>query len=186
VYSETVTITIEEVLHFNPHVELRKGSYAVENNICFCDSTYTLVAWDSILMTPPVWYTDSLMSNRIHEGNRIPIQPDSAGEYTIYAVREYNDSAYIKEVTYTAIAPTTNIHSPTSNNIQVYPNPVQDYVYIESDEIVQEVYVCNIQGNFVQTFSNTSTIPLQEIPAGTYTIYVITESSRHAQFLVKE
>ncbi|MFO7867704.1 MAG: hypothetical protein R6U95_00215, partial [Bacteroidales bacterium] len=38
VYSETATITIEEVLHFNPHVELRKGSHTVDNNICFCDS----------------------------------------------------------------------------------------------------------------------------------------------------
>ncbi|MFW5851677.1 MAG: T9SS type A sorting domain-containing protein [Bacteroidota bacterium] len=184
---DTTTILFEAVSDFSPKTKLKNETHPADSTICTRNSTYTFVVWDSIFMSSPIWYSDSLLNNYLHEGNTLTIQPDSTGEYSLFAVREYNDSSYITKVTYsvTEPTPTTNIHETKSNNIRIYPNPAKDYVYIESSEKIEHITIIN-NGTIIRSCSNSSTLSIQDLPVGIYTLHIFTEKSIYSEMIIKQ
>ena len=75
-------------------------------------------------------------------------------------------------------------------NVNVYPNPVTDFVSFKSDEVVKSVRVISLTGqvvvNAVPMASGVITIPVSNISAGTYIIQVETDADIRTSKFVKK
>ena len=79
----------------------------------------------------------------------------------------------------------------TSNNVTVYPNPVNDMLYIETETEVEEVVVYDIYGR-VQNLRNLKTqklrnsIDLSELKSGIYFVKINTEKGNIVKRIIKD
>jgi hypothetical protein len=79
----------------------------------------------------------------------------------------------------------------TSNNVTVYPNPVNDMLYIETETEVEEVVVYDIYGR-VQNLRNLETqklrnsIDLSELKSGIYFVKINTEKGNIVKRIIKD
>ena len=67
-----------------------------------------------------------------------------------------------------------------NNNIKIYPNPANDFIFVEGDEI-ESVAVYNSMGQLILDFSvvdNVSKISTTNLSAGLYTMKIITKTGR--------
>ena len=81
------------------------------------------------------------------------------------------------------------IASIEKNNIQVYPNPVNDILNIQSEQPVFEIVILDMHGAVVYR-ENTSGIfqkqlDLQALPKGVYVVKLTSASGTEIQELVK-
>ena len=60
-----------------------------------------------------------------------------------------------------------------ANVNSVYPNPTTGSVTIQHNQAIESVKVIGLQGNVVKVFSNTNTIDLSDLNAGTYMMNII-------------
>ena len=77
-------------------------------------------------------------------------------------------------------------HSTTFN---IYPNPVNDVLYIENSDIVEEVTIYNITGVIVyneRCTNNNVQVDIAELEAGAYIIKVRTENNETINRFVKK
>ena len=70
----------------------------------------------------------------------------------------------------------------------IYPNPVHDILTIDTEDIVNSVYVYNMFGQIVLQFAprdNHSVIDLAELPAGVYVVNVSAASFKKSLKIIK-
>ncbi|MBS1634947.1 MAG: T9SS type A sorting domain-containing protein [Bacteroidetes bacterium] len=67
---------------------------------------------------------------------------------------------------------TTNIETFTKENIRLYPNPVQNYLYIKSENIPEHITITDMKGNTVMQLesANEKTIQVETLSPGMYMI----------------
>jgi len=70
--------------------------------------------------------------------------------------------------------------------INVYPNPTNDIVYIESEEEIQSATVTDIKGTNMLTSTNSNSIDLSTLPHGLYFLQVSTTSQNSNIRIVKQ
>ena len=78
----------------------------------------------------------------------------------------------------------TSINELETKNINLYPNPTNDVLNIQTEENVQLVEVYNIQGAKVLV-DNRTQLNVSELPKGTYVINVITQNGISRSKFVK-
>ncbi len=66
-----------------------------------------------------------------------------------------------------------------SKNVNVYPNPVSQTLYIDSDEAIQSIKIFNSIGQLVKSESNSDTINVEELQKGIYIVYVYYQNGHH-------
>ena len=72
----------------------------------------------------------------------------------------------------------TGLPEPLSQaNAQIYPNPTNDFLYIQGIDPV-EVQVLNAKGQWVKTFENTHEIFVGDLPKGLYLIKAFLEDGK--------
>lgn len=77
-----------------------------------------------------------------------------------------------------------------SDNLQVYPNPAQDFIYIHDKQAVdKKVTLMNTTGAIVfsnrYNAANTITIPVQSLPRGVYILSIATDNGQATYRIVK-
>jgi len=82
---------------------------------------------------------------------------------------------------------TASTESFEENQLSVYPNPVKDIVYIQSDNLtVEEVTIYNLQGSqLITTKQNLETINTTTLSTGIYLLHVKTNKGLAKYKLVK-
>jgi len=72
-------------------------------------------------------------------------------------------------------------------SVQLYPNPVTDELYIQSDKPVQSVQIYNIQGQVVISESeNTHSVSMSRLSNGLYIVKTIVNDEVHITKIVKQ
>lgn len=131
-----------------------------------------LFAQQSVLNGIFTKYTVSKISN-----------PTIESDYTIVDGKLIFNSKgnYIVTMTNDAITPfvsviveinvgNVGISESSSFNIRIYPNPTNDYIYIESED-VPEIKLCSLDGKLLQNTHN-KTINLSSYPTGIYLLSI--------------
>jgi hypothetical protein len=73
------------------------------------------------------------------------------------------------------------------NNIIIYPNPVKDELNIQTEQIITQIVVLDLQGKVVKLQQgNSKTIDLQMLPMGNYIVRIHTETTIIPVKIVKQ
>lgn len=79
----------------------------------------------------------------------------------------------------------TGIEEISELNSLLYPNPATSTLNIETDEIIQSVSIFNLSGTLVQK-ETTKSFSVEALPAGVYTVSLISEKGIHTSRFIKE
>ena len=84
----------------------------------------------------------------------------------------------------------TGIHSESTVNLQVYPNPVKEMVYIKADnELLKTVAIYDQKGNLqvkeVNIQNEELALPVTQLSNGLYLLYIETETGNLVRKLFK-
>ena len=72
------------------------------------------------------------------------------------------------------------------NTLKIYPNPAQDYLYLDSDELIRGVEIFNLQGQFIQDCTlNCNYLNLKDLSPAIYMIKVLIGSKMYVTSVVK-
>jgi len=69
--------------------------------------------------------------------------------------------------------------------ILVYPNPVNDFVHIQHDDVIEKVTVFNNLGVKVLTINNTNTLDVSSLISGVYILSIGTSNNHFFQTIIK-
>ena len=95
------------------------------------------------------------------------------------------------EITKVEFKTTTESVAELDVNFNVYPNPVNDKLYVETDAEIEEVIIYDIYGR-VQNLRNSETqklrnsIDVTNLNSGVYFVKVVTEKGETVQRFVKK
>jgi hypothetical protein len=108
--------------------------------------------------------------------------------YQVRALFGNNKSAFTKEVCVTA---TADMIEEIDSKVEIYPNPVDDRLYIVTEDDVKEVVVYTITGVIVgqQSTDNrqqTLTIDLSDLKSGIYFVKINTEKGNIVKRIIKQ
>ena len=87
---------------------------------------------------------------------------------------------------------TSGIADITTVNFQIYPNPAQDEIFIQSELLIQEVEIYDISGRLVETLrarslpNNVQTINVSALPRGVYMLRIYTDKGLTNSKFMKE
>ena len=74
-----------------------------------------------------------------------------------------------------------------ANRFEVYPNPVENTLVIETDDIINEVEICNIVGISIMNLSeNYNNIDVTDFSEGVYFIRIRTDKGEVIKRFVKK
>lgn len=79
---------------------------------------------------------------------------------------------------------TIGLHENNQLNITVYPNPTNGIINIKTDMIVEEVIIFDMTGSLVMK-SNTTSLSVEHLVKGTYTICIKTNEGLHREKMIK-
>lgn len=81
-----------------------------------------------------------------------------------------------------------SINENKLNIISIYPNPVEDYLYIEilDNEIIESIMIFDIEGNFINYKKESNRkLNLSSISSGVYHIEIITNKNKYSKKIIK-
>ena len=84
---------------------------------------------------------------------------------------------------------TTAVKLTPAQTFKIYPNPVNSYVTVTSNDRINEVELLDISGKLIQKFkvqSDRYTIDTSKLPSGVYLLNGLTESGVVKGKFVKE
>lgn len=81
------------------------------------------------------------------------------------------------------------VDMPSVTQLRIFPNPVQDYLFVESNQNIKHISICTLTGNEIITIRPELTeikIELSKIPKGVYLITVkLTDNTNVSKKLIK-
>jgi hypothetical protein len=100
------------------------------------------------------------------------------GDYTAGVQAIYTSGSSTTQTIGFTITEASNIIITEQSSFTVYPNPVTDELHIQTDKIIKQIDVVDINGKVLKTwFGDSKTIDVQSIPAGNYVVRIHTENS---------
>ena len=104
----------------------------------------------------------------------------TAGAHTI--TKGDTTNLYFMSVSYT-----TGIQDAVVDNINLYPNPVLNSLYISTDATIQKVDIYSLTGMLMlQTAGNSKSIEMSRLSSGSYLVKVSTEHGLIKQLIIKK
>ncbi len=105
----------------------------------------------------------------------------------VVTVTDVNGCSSVDSVTVT-VSPQTGLDTTGFGRIQLYPNPANEWLIVKGlPDTPVIIHVYNILGLQVGTFSsngNTATLPVQDLPAGSYVLRMIIGQAGYANAFV--
>ena len=184
--TETVTICQGDSIQIGNNYQSTAGTYSV---------TYSAInGCDSIIETTLVVNPSELIhvDTTIYLGDSIFLQggyQSTQGTYYDTLTNQYNCDSIIE--TAVTIDSSVNVLSLYDDvNVRIYPNPLTDYLKIESPKEIQEVWVTNSIGAIVYRKTNLNktqvSINLQDLPKGAYFVSVSVGENKSTSLVVKK
>lgn len=72
------------------------------------------------------------------------------------------------------------LHTSTQQHLKIYPNPAQDFIYIDTDEPITFVNIYSILGNLITSAGTVSSIYVGDLPKGNYLMVIQLKNHREA------
>jgi len=106
----------------------------------------------------------------------------NSGEYLLSSwIDNPNQNIFYKVSQSTALYKPTGIQPVTENPAcMIYPNPVNDKIFIRSDSKIEKLYICDVLGKWVETPSYARlgdrglSLDVSDLPSGIYQMQVVT------------
>jgi len=113
---------------------------------------------------------------------RIGIVPDFEVKPTIEGIRNGIDEVLEFALNCNKLNELTTVkETPSNHNITIYPNPVQDFIYVSKrDDDITDLIIYDTKGNIVYNeyfFSNSNIVDCSKFPPGYYIVAIKAESS---------
>ncbi len=84
------------------------------------------------------------------------------------------------------VEPTTNTISKISKlNINVYPNPATTVVYVETNAVIENIIITNLQGSIVAKSELAHAVSLAHLPEGIYLLHATTNNGTITKKIIK-
>jgi hypothetical protein len=146
-------------------------------------------------LDPAAGYTDALAGSGTimlpASGNfsiTVPASSLAAGLIVQYGFSVYGvnanpvNEANLGSVVVTAASTTTSTSKLVNEQVEIFPNPVNDVLNIKSNTLYDQISILNLQGQLLKNFSsNTNSIDLSDLPSGTYIIELTNGSNKTIQ-----
>jgi hypothetical protein len=126
------------------------------------------------------WY-NYLNNNAVQAGNStFTLQP---GELRIYTT----DNTIVAPDIPNSFEYTSDVKDSDaeSNDIQVYPIPAKNEIFIKSKDPIRNVQIMALKGGMVKIAQNTDYVNIEDMPNGTYLVVVTTDKQQVAKKIVK-
>jgi M6 family metalloprotease-like protein len=111
----------------------------------------------------------------------------AAGVYTAtVTISGENDILQNFNVSFTVNEISSIADFTENDNQKLYPNPVQDVLYIETDEVIKHIEIITQSGQIVRTIEgNVNTIHVSNLPSGIYVIKITSDRGVSTKRIVK-
>lgn len=80
-----------------------------------------------------------------------------------------------------------NVEDMNAEEIQIYPNPSSDWVWIKSKNIISQIVVFDAIGNIIQSLNpnqSNAALSLEELPYGNYFVRIETDNTQYIKKIV--
>jgi len=142
-----------------------------------------------------IWFTDNYFGNFWIEGigneRKLFREHSPPGDEVILKCYYENNLLIYNNYKYDFLKPckypSMGIETYRNNNINIYPNPVNNTLNIENANnfYVNSIHLANIQGQIIKQFeSNSTKLDVSDIPSGFYFIKLSTSSGNIIQKIV--
>lgn len=129
-------------------------------------------------------FTPTFMNILVQWHNQDPVSPREIARNNAIYLRQGNRNPYVDHPEYVAAIWGLPLATPVYDkleNISVYPNPANDHkVYIESETVIDEIDLININGQIVQQIkkpnAQNNTYTLENLPSGFYFVKLNAEN----------
>ncbi|WP_187658705.1 T9SS type A sorting domain-containing protein, partial [Flavobacterium macrobrachii] len=152
--SQTMSITVTNGVNLNLAMEILTGSCSGASFVCDNSSSST--------------------NSEFYESNSFTI-----GETYYVRVFQTETSLVTSFFNICVQGPTLNIEENEINNFTIYPNPVTDFIEIDTNSIIKEVNLYTISGQLILR-SNQKRISTIQLPEGIYLIRIEDENGSFA------
>jgi hypothetical protein len=112
-------------------------------------------------------------------------QDEGTRLYKVDAVDNHGNVSTRSEVEVT-VSPYVFIFSPTTQEINVYPNPTTNELIINGVDNITSIEVIGLSGNVIRTFKNVSTIYVDDLTDGLYILKIYTADEVFTGRFIKE
>ncbi len=190
------------VQDYNDHViynsnylyEYTEHPYSVQNLQLTANDSTLLITWEAPEQGSPLGYNIYINDELVAENhNELSYSNNEANGFTVVKVV----AVYENGKTSASVIDNILIDRPTEsiseNNISlnIYPNPVNDRLYIEAETVIEEVVVYDVYGR-VQNLRNSETqklrnsIDVSDLKSGIYFVKINTEKGNIVKRIIKD
>ena len=139
--------------------------------IIYPDSLTTFTCND----TNPIFYDWRFSDGEIYFRESVQRTFDTIGNYWVYLDVLYANGCRAKDTIYFQVDEKLSTPDFPSSTIAIYPNPVDDNIYILSKEInIKAIFLLNSFGELVSEFENQLVLPVSKYANGFYYLKIIT------------
>lgn len=74
------------------------------------------------------------------------------------------------------------------NEVQIYPNPFKDYVYLKNNKEIEKISVTDLNGRMIKNFNgNESSLPMNDLSSGVYLLILkLKDGSQKTHKIIKK
>lgn len=178
------SVTIE--IYHNYTTEYVNSNYYISNDTCYLD----------------VCYANGMGPSFTYDSTTIPVNlPTTNGDYTFKLVTSLTQSVGVCDNYYLFDSVTVDFSIPMSEpiilsledkinkeNINIYPNPINDLVSIQFKGEIQQIDLIDLNGRLIKEFINISKneVKLSELKKGMYIMKVYTDKGIYTERILKE
>lgn len=174
---------------FNSHFayEYSEHVYPVQNLKTYINDNILTVRWDAPEKGNPTGY-NVYIDGKIVEENTSSLEYSSElnNSKTVEVTAIYDNNKTSVNVA-KIITAENNVNENTANlnNINIYPNPANDKLHIETDENVYEINIYNINGQRVNKSTSQRVIDVAGLKSGIYFIKIETDNGNIVRKFIK-
>lgn len=79
-------------------------------------------------------------------------------------------------------------NSLDKNEVQIYPNPFKDYVYLKNNKEIEKISVTDLNGRMIKNFNgNESSLPMNDLSSGVYLLILkLKDGSQKTHKIIKK
>ena len=171
-------------------VNIYSSEFAAPQNVTVTDSTTKIiVSWDAVddATNYEVYRNGKFVAtSETNSYNDNNIVKDEEYCYQVKAIFDNGKSALTKEVCATATGNGGVSIKELSDKLNIYPNPVNDVIYIETELEIEDISIYDIYGRQQVNKSTSHQVDVADLNSGVYFIKINTEKGNFVKRFIKQ